>query len=79
MVQSIIVIDPLAKRLNSDVWRYKIVVWGEQAKNLNVEVGRTYRFEHFKMKPVKGNCDYPGQDKFAIHLTPISLDSTQTT
>ena len=26
IVQSIIVIDPLAKRLNSDVWRYKIVV-----------------------------------------------------
>ena len=72
VVQSIIVIDPLAKRLNSEVWRYKIVVWNEQVKNLNVEVGRTYRFEHFKMKPSKWNCGYPGQDKFEVHLTPIS-------
>ena len=72
MVQSIIVVDPLAKRLNSDVWRYKIVAWNEQAKNLNIEVGRTYRFEHFKMKSTKWNCGYPGQDKFEVHLTPIS-------
>ena len=72
MVQSFIVVDPLAKRLNSEVWRYKIVVWGDQAKNLNVEVGRTYRFEHFKMKSTKWNCGYPGQDKFEVHLTPIS-------
>ena len=71
-VQSFIVVDALAKRLNSDVWRYKIVAWDEQAKNLNIETNRVYRFEHFKMKPAKGNCNYPGQDKYEIHLTPIS-------
>ena len=72
MVQSFIVVDPLAKRLNSDVWRYKIVAWDDQAKNLNIETSRTYRFEHFKMKPTKWNSDYPGQDKLEVHLTSIS-------
>ena len=71
-VQSIIVVDTLAKSLNSDVWRYKIVAWDEQVKNLSVETNRVYRFEHFKMKLAKGNCDYPGQDAYDIHLTPIS-------
>ena len=71
-VQSFIVVDTLAKRLNSDVWRYKIVAWDEQAKNLSVEQGRTYRFEHFKMKPRKGNISYPGQDNYEVQLTPIS-------
>ena len=71
-VQSFIVVDKHAQRLNSDVWRYKIVAWNEQAKNLNVELNRTYRFNHFKMKPVKGNCDYPGQDEHELHLTSIS-------
>ena len=71
-VQSIIVVDTLAKSLNSDVWRYKIVAWDEQVKTLCVETNRVYRFEHFKMKLAKGNCDYPGQDAYDIHLTPIS-------
>ena len=64
-VQSFIVVDSYAQRLNSDVWRFKIVVWNEQAKNLNIELNRVYRFDHFKMKPVKGNCEYPGQWWFA--------------
>ena len=72
MVQSFIVVDSSAKRLNSDVWRYKIVAWNDQAKNLNIETNRVYHFEHFKMKPAKGNCNYPGQDNYEIHLTPIS-------
>ena len=71
-VQSIIVVDTLAKSLNSEVWRYKVVVWNEQAKNLTIETNRVYRFEHFKMKLAKGNCNYPGQDTYEIHLTPIS-------
>ena len=71
-VQSFIVVDTLAKRLNSDVWRYKIVAWDEQAKNLNIETNRVYRFEHFKMKPAKGNSSYPDQDSYEVHLTPIS-------
>ena len=71
-VTSFIIVDTLAKRLNSDVWRYKIVAWDEQAKNLNIETNRVYRFEHFKMKPAKGNCNYPGQDNYEIHLSPIS-------
>ena len=71
-VQSFIVVDKHAQQLNSDVWRYKIVAWNEQAKNLNIEMNRTYRFNHFKMKPVKGNCDYPGQDEHELHLTSIS-------
>ena len=71
-VQSIIVVDTLAKSLNSEVWRYKIVIWDEQAKNLTIETNRVYRFEHFKMKLAKGNCNYPGQDTYEIHLTPIS-------
>ena len=71
-VQSIIVVDTLAKTLNSDVWHYKIVAWDEQVKNLSVEMNRVYRFEHFKVKPAKGNCSYPGQDNYEIHLTPIS-------
>ena len=41
-VQSLIVVDTHAQRLNSDVWRYKIVVWNEQAKNLNVELNCMY-------------------------------------
>ena len=45
---------------------------GEQAKNLIVETNHVYRFEHFKVKPAKGNCSYPGQDNYEIHLTPIS-------
>ena len=40
-VQAFIVVDTLAKRMNSAVWRYKIVAWDEQAKNLSVEQGRT--------------------------------------
>ena len=72
MVQSFIVVDSLAKRQNSDVWRYKIVAWDDQAKNLTVETGRTYRFEHFKMKPTKWNSGYPGQDNIEVHLTSIS-------
>ena len=31
-VQTFIVVDSFAQRLNSDVWRFKIVVWNEQAK-----------------------------------------------
>ena len=53
-VQMFIVVDTLAQKLNSDVWRFKIVVWNEQAKYLNIELNRVYRFDHFKMKPVKG-------------------------
>ena len=71
-VQTFIVVDTFAKRMNSDVWRYKIVAWNEQAKNLSVERGRTYRFEHFKMKPAKGNFSYPGQDNYEVHLSSIS-------
>ena len=71
-VQSIIVVDFHAQRLNADVWRYKIVLWNEQAKNLSVELNCTYRFNHFKLKPVKGNCEYPGQDEYEVHLTSIS-------
>ena len=71
-VQSIIVVDFHAQRLNADVWRYKIVFWNEQAKNLSVELNRTYRFNHFKLKSVKGNCEYPGQDEYEVHLTSIS-------
>jgi hypothetical protein len=72
-VQSFIVVDTLAKRLKSDVWRYKFVVWDEQSKNLPVEKGRTYRFEHFKMQPRNGSFSYPGQDDYEVHLT---LNST---
>ena len=71
-VQTFIVVDSFAQRLNSDVWRFKIVVWNEQAKNLNIELNRVYQFDHFKMKPVKGNCEYPGQDDYEVHLTSIS-------
>ena len=71
-VQSFIVVDTLAKRLNSDVWRYKIVAWDEQAKNLNIETNRVYRFDHFKMKPMKGNSSYHGQDGYEMHLTALS-------
>ena len=71
-VRSFIVVDEHAQQLNADVWRYKFVAWNEQAKTLNVELNHTYRFSHFKMKPVKGNCDYPGQDEHELHLTPIS-------
>ena len=71
-VQSFIVVDTFAQRLNSDVWRYKIVAWNEQAKNLNIETNHMYRFDHFKMKPVKGNSKYPGQDDYEAHLTSIS-------
>ena len=78
-VQSIIVVDTLAKSLNSEVWRYKVVVWNEQAKNLTIETNRVYRFEHFKMKLAKGNCNYPGQDAYEIHLTPISTIVEVTT
>ena len=56
-VQTFIVEDILGRRLNSDVWRYKIIAWGEQAINLNVETNRVYRFEHFKMKPKSGWAD----------------------
>ena len=31
-VQTFIIVNLLAERLNSDVWRFKIVVWNEQAK-----------------------------------------------
>ena len=71
-IRTFVVADTLAKRMNSDVWRYKIVAWDEQAKNLSVEQGRTYRFEHFKMKPAKGNNSYPGQDNYEVHLSSIS-------
>ena len=71
-VQSFIVVDTFAQRLNSGVWRYKIVVWNEQANNLNIEMNRVYRFDHFKMKPVKGNSSYPGQDNYEVHLSSIS-------
>ena len=71
-VQTFIVVDSLAQRLNSAVWRYKIIVWNEQAKNLNIEMNRVYRFDHFKMKSVKGNSSYPGQDDYKVHLTALS-------
>ena len=71
-VQMFIVVDSFAQRLNSGVWRFKVVVWNEQAKNLNIELNRVYGFDHLKMKPVKGNCEYPVQDDFEVHLTPIS-------
>ena len=62
----------LIKRLNSDVWRYKIVAWNEQAKNLNVETNRVYRFDHVKMNPMKGYSKYPGQGDYEVHLTQTS-------
>ena len=71
-VQTFIVEDILGRRLNSDVWRYKIIAWGEQAINLNVETNRVYRFEHFKMKPKSGLGRYPGQDDYDVHLTTRS-------
>ena len=71
-VQTFIIVDTLAQRLNSEVWRYKIVAWNEQAKNLNIELNHVYRFAHFKMKSVKGNSYYPGQVDLAVHLTAFS-------
>ena len=71
-VQSFIVVDTLAKRMKSDVWRYKFVAWDEQAKNLSVEQGRTYRFEHMIRQLRKGKFSYPGQDDYEVHLTPKS-------
>ena len=47
-VQMFIVVDTLSQKLNSDVWRYKIVAWNEQAKNLNIEFNHVFRFAHFK-------------------------------
>ena len=41
-------------------------------KNLNIEMNHVYHFKHLKMKPAKGNSNYPGQDRYEIHLTPIS-------
>jgi hypothetical protein len=61
-VQSVLVVDTLAKRLKSDVYRYKFVVWDEQAKYVPVEKGRTYRFEHFKRQQWSGSLD-------VLHLT----------
>ena len=71
-VQIFIVVDTMGRRLNSDVWRYKIVAWDEQAKNLNIETNRVYRFEHFKIKPKRGNGRYLGQDDNEVHLTSRS-------
>jgi hypothetical protein len=71
-VQSFVVVDTLAKNLKSDVWRYKFVAWDEQAKNLPVEQGRTYRFEHMIRQLRTGNFSYPGQDDYEAHLTPKS-------
>ena len=61
-VQTFIVVNTLAQRLSSAVCRFKIVAWNKQAKKLNFELNHVYRNDHFKMKSVKGNSGYPGQD-----------------
>ena len=71
-VQTFIVVNTLAQTLYSDVWCYNIVAWNDQAKNLNIEMNRVYRFAHFKMKSVKENSDHPGQGDYAVHLTALS-------
>ena len=72
LVQSIIVVDELAKRLGSLIWHYKITAWNAAAENLNVKTNRTYRFTKYKLKSSVAETVYLGQGVFYIHLTPYS-------
>ena len=72
LVESIIVVDELAKRLGSLIWHYKITAWNAAAENLNVKTNRTHRFTKYKLKASAAKTVYPEKRVFNIHLTPYS-------
>ena len=72
LLQNFVVLDELAKKLGSSIWRYNITAWNEQAENLNVMTNRTYRFYKYKLKLSVSKTAYPGKSVFDIHLTPYS-------
>ena len=73
LVQSFIVLDELAKRLGAATWCNKIMMWNEQADNLNFEINRTYRFSQCKLKPTTAKTSYPGQGEFDANLSSFSI------
>ena len=69
LVQSFIMLDKLAKRPGASTWCYKIMVWYEQADNLNVEINRTYRFTQCKLKLTMVKTSFVAQVEFDVHLS----------
>ena len=73
-IRSFIVEDIFERsQKNPDAFRYKVTAWGDQARNLTVEINKIYRFENFKVKPKRGLGIFLGQHDYDVHL---SIDST---
>ena len=72
LLQTLIVLDELAKCIGSSTWQYIIfMAWNAEVNNL-MDTNIMYRFSQYKLKQSTSKKSYPGQGKFGMHLSSFS-------